>query len=443
MKVAVFGLGHVGSVTAACLARAGHRVVGVDACHDAVDAMRTGQATIVEPGLEELIAIGVSEGRLSFTTDAGDAVRQSDVVVICVPTPGVEAGKPDFTCIELVGRQIGASLGGRERPLTVLLRTTVLPGTTEQVLVPALRSGGHAAPLKVAINPEFLRQGSAVHDFAHPPLVLAGCDDLGTASVVRDLYAGIDAPFVETSVRTAELVKYSSIAFHSLKVCFANEMGNLCDALGANGREVMRIFAMDRKINVSDAHLKPGFAFGGTALPKDVRALLWAAKDQDMDLPLLSAIMPSNGRQIQSAVEAVLRTGRRRVAVVGLAFRPNIDELRESPVVALVKALIERGCDVRVFDRSLTEALQSDGLRRELDAELPHLLGALETDVDNLVDHADVLVVGRATQEAALTLGLVGPDCVVVDLTRGAVHDVVVNGGGGPATSPVRVAEWQ
>lgn len=405
--------------------------------------MRAGHATVTEPGLDELLAVGVTEGRLSFTTDIGEAVRQSDVVVICVSTPGVEAGKPDFSCIEQVGRQIGAALAGREQPLTVLLRTMVLPGTTEQVLLPALRSGGHAAPLKVAINPEFLRQGSAVHDFAHPPLVLVGCDDLCIASVVRDLYAGIEAPFVETSVRTAELVKYSSIAFHSLKVCFANEMGNLCDALGADGGEVMRIFAMDRKINVSDAHLKPGFAFGGNALPKDVRALLWAAKDQDMDLPLLSAIMPSNGRQIQSAVEAVLRTGCRRIGVVGLAFRPNIDDLRDSPVVALVTALVEAGRDVRVLDGNLSDALCNTAMKRDIEAELPHIVGALESNLEALVDHADVLVVGRATQEAALALGLVGPDCTVVDLTRGAVRDGVLHGGSGAASSPVREAGWR
>jgi GDP-mannose 6-dehydrogenase len=424
MKVTVFGLGYVGCVTAACLAKAGHKVVGVDLSQEKVDMINAGRAPIVEAGLGELLAEVVGAGLLSATTDGTGAVRDSEIALICVGTPGLGYGRPDVNAIDRVGHQIGVALEGRERTFTVVLRSTVLPGTTERVLYPAIMNGSKGtARVKMAMNPEFMREGTSLHDFEFPPMIVVGCDDLGTASLVRDLYSGVKAPFVETAIRTAELVKYSCNAYHALKVTFANEMGTLCDALGADGREVMRIFAIDTKLNISAAYLRPGFAFGGSCLPKDVRALNWAAKDREVDVPLLAAIMPSNESQIRSAVDTVLKTGKRRISVAGLAFKPGTDDLRESPVVTLVEQLIGKGRDVRILDKNVSFAKLMGANRSYIEAEIPHVATLLCDDVETLVEHADVLVIGSANADAVTALGLIGPDCEVIDLTRGAVYD--------------------
>jgi GDP-mannose 6-dehydrogenase len=421
MNVSVFGLGYVGCVSAACLARSGHRVWGVDVNVEKVDMINRAQPPIVEPGLAELLADVVGNGRLTATANGDEAVASSDLALICVGTPGLGHGEPDLRALERVGRQIGRTRAGRSRDLTVVLRSTVLPGTTEGVLVPALRHGGASGPApRVAMNPEFMREGTSLCDFDHPPMVLVGSADPVTTEIVRELYADVQAPFVQTTLRTAELVKFTSNAYHGLKVCFANEIGDLCDALGADGAEVMRIFAMDRKLNISEAYLQPGFAFGGSCLPKDVRALLWAARSRHVDAPVLSAIMPSNTGQVGRAIEAVLRTGRRRVGVAGLAFKPGTDDLRESPVVALVEALIGKGRDVRILDRNVSLARLMGANRRYIEAEIPHIASLLCDDVEHLLDHAEVLVIGSSTEDAAKALSLVPPDCVVVDLTRGA-----------------------
>lgn len=421
MKVSVFGLGYVGCVSAACLARSGHRVWGVDVNAEKVDMINRAQPPIVEPGLAELLADVVGSGRLTATTDGAQAISQSDLALICVGTPGLPHGEPDLGALGRVGRQIGRALAARRDPFTVVLRSTVLPGTTESVLVPALRDGkGSGTEPNVAMNPEFMREGTSLRDFDYPPLVLVGSTDPVTTGIVRDLYADVKAPFVQTTVRAAELVKFASNAYHGLKVCFANEIGDLCEALGIDGVEVMRIFAMDRKLNVSEAYLRPGFAFGGSCLPKDVRALAWAARARHLEAPLLSAIMPSNAGQVHRAIDTVLRSGRRRVGVAGLAFKPGTDDLRESPVVTLVEALIGKGRDVRILDRNVSLARLMGANRRYIESEIPHIASLLCDDVEGLVSHAEVLVVGSATEDATRALTLVGPDCIVVDLTRGA-----------------------
>ena len=424
MNVSVFGLGYVGCVTAACLAKAGHRVYGVDVSQDKVDMINAGRSPIVEAGLGELLAEVVASGRLTATTDGSAAVRTTDVALICVGTPGLGYGRPDVNAIDRVGQQIGIALEGRDRVFTVVLRSTVLPGTTERVLYPAIMNGSKGtANVRMSMNPEFMREGTSLHDFEFPPMIVVGCDDPATASVLRELYADVKAPFVDTSVRTAELVKYSCNAYHALKVSFANEMGTLCDALGADGREVMRIFALDTKLNISAAYLKPGFAFGGSCLPKDVRALNWAAKDKEIDVPLLAAIMPSNETQIRAAVDAVLKTGKRRVSVAGLAFKPGTDDLRESPVVTLVEQLIGKGRELRILDKNVSYAKLMGANKKYIESEIPHIASLLCEDVESLVADAEVLVIGGATEDAFAALGMIGPDCQVIDLTRGAVYE--------------------
>jgi GDP-mannose 6-dehydrogenase len=270
----------------------------------------------------------------------------------------------------------------------------------------------------VAVNPEFMREGSSLHDFARPPLTLVGCADTDTASLVRELYADVDAPFVHTSVRTAEMAKYVSNAFHALKVTFANEIGDLCEALGADPQEVMRIFALDRKLNISEAYLRPGFAFGGSCLPKDVRALLYAARAADLVVPMLAEILPSNERQIQHGVNRVLATRRRRIGILGLAFKAGTDDLRESPMVRLVEALIGKGCDVRILDRSVSIARLGGANRRYIEEEIPHIASVMCDSLEAVLDHAEVIVVGNDGDDVRRALASARQDQAIIDLTR-------------------------
>ncbi len=423
MRVNVFGLGYVGSVTAACLAKAGHEVIGVDIDEEKVAMINNGASPVVEPGLGALVAEVVTARRLRASISTPEAVRNATIGLICVGTPGRASGQLQVDALKRVGQEIGQALAERDDPYTVVLRSTVLPGTTERVLVPALHSGAGRdlePGLRIAVNPEFMREGSALRDFACPPLTVVGCVDPETAAVLRSLYATVEAPFVHTAVRTAEMVKYISNAFHALKVCFANEIGDVCAALGADAQEAIRLFLMDRKLNVSEAYLRPGFAFGGSCLPKDLRALVYAARSADVSLPLLSAILPSNEGQIRRAVEAVLETRRRRIGVVGLAFKPETDDLRESPMVTLVETLIGKGCDVRILDPNVAVARLRGANRRYIEEEIPHIASLLCDRLDTLLAHAEVLVVGNTSDEAARALAAAGPDHVVVDLTRGA-----------------------
>jgi GDP-mannose 6-dehydrogenase len=424
MRVSVFGLGYVGCVTSACLAKAGHEVVGVDLNRDKVEMISAARSPIVEPGLGDLLAEVVFSGRLRATESTDDAVQATDVALICVGTPGRGNGQLDTSAVERVGEEIGRALRGRDR-YTVVLRSTVLPGTTERRLAPAIARGAERALegwLGLAINPEFMREGSSLRDFAQPPMTLVGAADDATVSALRALYASVEAPFVTTTVRSAEMAKYVSNAFHALKVSFANEIGDVCAALGGDAQEVMRVFLMDRKLNVSEAYLRPGFAFGGSCLPKDVRALVHAAHAADLSLPLLSSILPANEAQVRRGVEAVLQTRRRRVGVVGLAFKPGTDDLRESPMVTLVETLIGKGCEVRILDQSVAIARLVGANRRFIEEEIPHISALMCDEVEALVAHAEVLVVGAAGEAAARALAAARPDQVVIDLTRGAAR---------------------
>jgi len=422
MKVAVLGLGYVGCVTAACLARNGHDVIGVDIDDEKVSRIAAGQSPIVEPGLDELLADVVRERRLAATTDLGAAIAASDIALICVGTPDQRHGQQDLSALARVADAIGAACTGRTTPLTVALRSTVLPGTTARMLERVLigRDAQAAAPIRLTMNPEFMREGSSIEDFCRPPFIVVGSDDPAAVAAMRELYAGVDGPFIETSVQTAEMVKYACNAYHAVKVTFANEIGELCDALGADGQEVMRVVCEDRKLNVSSAYLMPGFAFGGSCLPKDLRALLYVGRVNDLPVPLLGGAVTSNDSLIRRAVDAVLRTRQRRVGMVGLAFKPTSDDLRESPMVAVVEALIGKGCDVRVYDPMVVLASLRGANRRYIESEIPHIGSLLCDDVDAFLAHADVLVFGTTGREAARIRAAAG-DRVIVDLTHGAL----------------------
>jgi GDP-mannose 6-dehydrogenase len=423
MRVSIFGLGYVGCVTAACLAKAGHQVIGVDINPDKAVMVNGGTSPLVEPGLGELLAEAAAAGRLRATTSTDEGVTQSDLALICVGTPSRDNGQLDVDAIRRVAEGIGHQLRQHPKPYTVVLRSTVLPGTTESVLLAALRGSGtlDRPDLTVAVNPEFMREGSSLRDFAQPPLTLVGSDSPHAGALLRELYAQVDAPFVQTSIRAAEMAKYVSNAFHALKITFANEIGDLCEAFGVDIGDIMRVFLMDRKLNISEAYLRPGFAFGGSCLPKDLRALTHAARAADLTLPLLSQILPSNDRQIQQGVSRVLATRRRRIGVLGLAFKPGTDDLRESPMVLLVETLIGKGCDVRILDRSVSIARLGGANRRYIEEEIPHIASLMCETTDVLLAHAEVLVVAHTDEQARGALAAARPDQLVIDLGRGAV----------------------
>jgi GDP-mannose 6-dehydrogenase len=424
MNVSVFGLGYVGCVSAACLARDGHQVTGVDVNPDKVSIINSGRSPIIEPGLEPLIMRLVREGRLTATLSSSDAIRDTDLALVCVGTPDVGHGQPDLAPLARVMADIGRACAYRERPFTVVIRSTVLPGTNEQMqarLMAAAHEAGGEPPIQMASNPEFMREGSSIRDFDHPPFVLIGSADDTARAALRTLYASVNAEVVETSIRTAEMIKYVCNTYHALKVCFANEIADLCDALGSDAQDVMRVFRMDHKLNVSEAYLTPGFAFGGSCLPKDVRAMICAGRINAVDVPLLASILPSNDKQVRQAIDTVLQLKKKRIGIVGLAFKPNTDDLRESPMVTLVEALIGKGCDVRILDPNVVMARLHGANRQYIENEIPHISSLLCDEVEPLLDHAEVLVISAASADAAHALAAARPDQVIVDLTRGVV----------------------
>jgi GDP-mannose 6-dehydrogenase len=421
MRISIFGIGYVGCVTAACLAKAGHEVTGVDINPEKVAMINSGKSPIIEPGLSELIEEVVASRRLRATVSVDLAVKRSDVAMICVGTPSGRHGQIDTTALECVVNDLGRALEHRVGGFTIVVRSTMPPGTTETIVAPILRRalGDRFDDIvSLAVNPEFMREGTSIADFERPPMTVVGCDDDFSAEVVRAVYATVDAPFVQTSIKVAEMTKYVSNTFHALKICFANEIGDLCEALGVDPQEVTRTFLKDHKLNISEAYLKPGFAYGGSCLPKDLRALMHIARRADVNVPLLSSIETANEHQIRRGIEAVLESGRKRVGVVGLAFKAGTDDLRESPMVRLVEALIGKGCSLRILDPNVNLAVLVGANRQYIEKEIPHISSLMCSDVKALVDHADVLVIGSSGDDAVRALAHARPDQTIIDLTR-------------------------
>ena len=421
MRISIFGLGYVGCVTAACLAREQNEVFGVDVSVDKVAMINAGESPVIEPGLAEIISTAVKNRQLRATVSADWAVKHSDLAMICVGTPSGANGRLDLSAMERVVIDIARALERRAHPYTVVLRSTMLPGTTEDLIIPIFRDhlgSDFASKVSVAVNPEFMREGTSIADFDHPPLTLIGCMDTHAAVQLRMLYRHIDAPVVETEIKVAEMAKYVSNAYHALKICFANEIGDLCESLGVNANDVMKTFMMDRKLNISEAYLRPGFAFGGSCLPKDLRALLHAAHDAYVDLPLLASVPRSNERQIRRGIDAVLATRKKRIGVVGLAFKSGTDDLRESPMVALVENLLGKGCSVRILDRNVHLASLVGANRRFIEKEIPHIASILCDSPEELLAHAEVIVVGGMGPDAERVLAQRHPGQTIVDLTR-------------------------
>ena len=402
MKLSVFGLGYVGCVAAACLADAGHEVTGVDVNPTKVEIINSGKSPIIEDGIGELIAKVVASGRLSATTDSARAIRDSDISLVCVGTPSNQNGSLHLRHIEQVCSEIGAALKNKTARHIVVIRSTMLPGTIENTVVPVLEehSGKKAvAEFGICINPEFLREGSSLKDYHAPPFTLIGADDEVTTTAVQSLYAGIKAPVFVTSLKTAEMVKYVCNCFHALKVTFANEVGNICKALQIDSHEVMQVFCQDTKLNLSPYYLKPGFAFGGSCLPKDLRAINYKAKELDVDVPVLSAILPSNRWQIERAIEMVVRSGKKRVGVLGFSFKAGTDDLRESPIVTLIETLIGKGFELALYDRHVSVAKLVGANKEYIEREIPHISKLMRADVDGVLNDSDVIIIGNQGEE--------------------------------------------
>ena len=421
MKVSIFGLGYVGAVSAACLANDGHEVVGVDPNRTKTDLINAGKTPIIEKDLGELIERGVAEGRLSATDDAHQAVADTEISLVCVGTPSNWNGSLDLRFVRKVCEEIGAAMRDKDGFHTVVLRSTMLPGSMRDVVVPTLEevSGKRAGQgFGVCNNPEFLREGTAVYDYYHPPKTVIGETDSVAGDRLAELYAGIEAPLIRTSVETAEMVKYVDNVWHALKVGFANEVGNVCKRLGLDGHEVMDIFCQDTKLNLSPYYLKPGFAFGGSCLPKDVRAFTYKARSMDLDLPILNAILPSNEHQVQNGLRLVMEKPGKRVAILGMSFKAGTDDLRESPMVELIERLLGKGYALKIYDRNVSLAALTGANKDFILNKIPHISRLMVDTMDEAVRDADIIVVGNGDAEFRGVFSALHEGQTVVDLVR-------------------------
>jgi len=412
-------MGYVGIVSAGCLARDGHEVVGVDPNEVKTRLVNEGKSPIVEPGLDVLIATAVAAGRVRAITDAEAAVAHADFMLVCVGTPGHANGSLDLSYVRRTCEQIGAALAATDAYRVVVMRSTMLPGSMESVVIPTLEAASRkraGRDFGVCINPEFLREGTAIYDYDQPPKTVIGATDDRAAALVRDVYKHLNAPMLVTDLRTAEMVKYADNSWHALKVAFANEMGRLCKAMDVDSRSLMSLFCEDRKLNISPAYLRPGFAFGGSCLPKDVRAITYQGRLLDVNTPVLSAILASNRVHIDHALDMILATESRRVGLMGLSFKEGTDDMRESPIVTLAERLIGKGIDLRIFDRNVKLASLFGANRDYILNHVPHIGRLLVEAPDDLFQHAEVVVIATGEKDFGETAARLGAGKRIIDL---------------------------
>jgi len=419
-SISIFGLGYVGSVTAACLAHHGHRVIGVDANPSKADLVHSGRSPVLEAGLEELMQKAHDASLLDATTDTRRAVLESEFSFISVGTPSLPNGKLNLASVQEVCGEIGKALRLKTSFHWVVLRSTVLPGTSESLAIPVLESAsGKRAGVDfgVCFNPEFLREGSAISDFFQPPFTVLGFN-VADPAAVRDLYSSLSAPMYMTTLTTAEMLKYVCNAFHALKVGFANEIGTLCNELGADADTLIEIFTSDKKLNISPAYLKPGFAFGGSCLPKDLRALTYRGRELDLRLPLLESILLSNSEHIERALQQVLQTGKRKIAILGLSFKSGTDDLRESPMVHLVKRLLGEGCQCRIWDPNVVLGQLMGSNKQFIEQTIPHIGALLADDLNEMLQSAEVVLLATGDLKRDDLLARLHSGQIMIDVVR-------------------------
>jgi GDP-mannose 6-dehydrogenase len=424
MKVSVFGLGYVGVVCAACLADDGHTVLGVEPNAVKVELVNSGHAPVIEQGLGDLVSMAVRRGALRATTDCVEAVLETDLALLCVGTPSRANGSLDLSHLQRVSEEIGTALRRRNGFFVVAVRSTVLPGTTRNVVIPTLeRNSGRRVGegFGVCVYPEFMREGTAVGDFSHPPKVVIGASDDRSWDRLTEIVSVAGAPVFHTDIELAEITKYTDNAWHAVKVAFANEVGVISKAHGLDGRRVMEIFCADHKLNLSSSYLRPGFAFGGSCLPKDVRALGYEARRLELDLPLLNAVLPSNRSHVDRAFRAIVDRGQRRVGVLGLSFKAGTDDLRESPMVEVVERLLGKGFDIRIYDGNVNLARLTGANREYILSQVPHIAQLMVSSMQEVLDEAETIVVGNEDAEFKSVVERLRDGQHVVDLV--GVHE--------------------
>ncbi len=421
MRVSIFGLGYVGTVSAGCLASDGHEVIGVDPVLTKADLINKGRSPIVEADISEIIESTVKGGRLRATGDSAQAIRETELSFVCVGTPSQANGNLDLRYIRRICEQIGEALKTKSARHTVVIRSTILPGTMHKIVIPTLEefSGKKAGvDFGVCNNPEFLREGSAVKDFRYPPKTVIGELDQASGDMLATLYKKLEAPLIRTTLETAEMVKYVDNSWHALKIGFANEIGNICRSLGLDAHEVMRIFCQDQKLNISSAYLLPGFAFGGSCLPKDLRALSYQAKMHDLQLPILTSILPSNEIQITRGVQLITEKGHTRVGILGFSFKAGTDDLRESPLIEVIERLIGKGYDLRLYDRNVNIASLVGANRDFILNHIPHISKLMVGDIDAVLNHAQTIVIGNKDPDFKAVPERLRDDQFLVDFVR-------------------------
>ena len=407
MKISIFGLGYVGAVSLACLSRDGHQVVGVDIDATKLDLIASGKTPVVEEGMVDLMADVASSGRVSVTTDPQQAVRDTDLSLVCVGTPSAANGSQDQTAVLRLASEIGRAIAAKDEPHVVVFRSTLVPGTVEDVLRPIIEAASgkkDGEGFFLCFQPEFLREGSSIKDYDKPPLTIVGANHGVAAARLRELFGHLPCKFIETSVRSAEMMKYCCNNFHALKITFANETARLCDALGVDPFEVMDLVCQDTQLNISRAYLKPGFAFGGSCLPKDLRATAHLAKIHDVEMPMLGSIMQSNRDHLQVAIRKLLDSGKRRIGFLGLSFKTGTDDLRESPLVTLAEQLIGKGMQLSIYDPEVSLSRLLGANRRYIETHLPHIGELLCPEIEPVISGSDVLVLGLSDDATAQAL---------------------------------------